>query len=423
MNYIEEREKLKDISDAAVKNFYFNPTAEVPMFLALSEIKRRKEIRDAYEANKPEEKTVAEDIIQETEPQPQQAGIAGLSKDQPMQQAMASQPEMPMEQMAQGGLAELDTGNMYNENSYANGGIVAFAAGGRPDKYGVTMPIVPTMDDMYMQTQEAQRVFGVDPDFYKKTLEESKSERLKELEAAKNMDQAQLLISTGSAFAGTPTFGKALSVAGEKAAPIIGAMGKNQREINSLYKMADRKSIEAQYAQSRGDAQGAQKAINEKEGLLLTAQMEEAKLKSAEGIASTKAKATAGNNASGLNIKIIKEATEAFKTAFPAGAEATVFQSNPGFYQYAFNVYLKNMQDYADSRTMPPIPSETTLLAMFNNSKKPAANITRPTAVDKIFKKHSATPGNKKYNTTNTDEELLLTDPKYDNLGSEDDDN
>ncbi len=35
-----------------------------------------------------------------------------------------------MEQMAQGGLAELDVGNMYDENNYANGGIVAFADGG-----------------------------------------------------------------------------------------------------------------------------------------------------------------------------------------------------------------------------------------------------------------------------------------------------
>jgi hypothetical protein len=37
-----------------------------------------------------------------------------------MMEAMAPQPEMPMEQMAQGGLAELDTGNMYDENNYAN---------------------------------------------------------------------------------------------------------------------------------------------------------------------------------------------------------------------------------------------------------------------------------------------------------------
>ena len=418
MKYIEEREKLKDISDAAVKNFYFNPTAEVPMFLALSEIKRRERIRDAYEANKPEEKTVAEDIIQETEPQPQQAGIAGLSKEQPMQQAMAPQSEMPMEQMAQGGLAELDTGNMYNENSYANGGIVAFAKGGRPDEYGITMPIVPTMDDMYMQTQEAQRAFGVDPDFYKKALEESKSERLKELESAKNMDQAQLLISMGSAFAGTPTFGKALSVAGEKAAPIIGAMGKNQREINSLYKMADRKSIEAQYAQSRGDAAGAQKAINEKENLLLNAQVEEAKLKSAEGIASIKAKAAGSYKAGDLNSKIYDKAQKDFASSFPSGSEQTVFNNNPGFFQFAKNIYLTNAENYIKNGTMPVVPTESQLLTMFNNSKS-KSNITRPAAVDKIFKKHL--PGNKKYNTTNTDEELRLTDPIYDNMGRDED--
>ena len=421
MKYIEEREKLKDISDAAVKNFYFNPTVEVPMFLALSEIKRRERIRDAYEANKPEEKTVAEDIIQETEPQPQQAGIAGLSKEQPMQQAMAPQSEMPMEQMAQGGLAELDTGNMYNENSYANGGIVAFAAGGRPDEYGITMPIVPTMDNMYMQTQEAQRAFGVDPDFYKKALEESKSERLKELASAKNMDQAQLLVSIGSAIAGTPTFGKALSVAGEKAAPIIGAMGKNQREINSLYKMADRKSIEAQYAQSRGDAAGAQKAINEKENLLLNAQVEEAKLKSAEGIASIKAKAAGSYKAGDLNSKIYDKAQKDFASSFPSGSEQTVFNNNPGFFQFAKNIYLTNAENYIKNGTMPTVPSTDTLLKMFNNSKS-KSNITRPAAVDKIFKKHL--PGNKKYNTTNTDEELRLTDPIYDNMGrDEDDDN
>jgi hypothetical protein len=421
MNIIQIQNQLKGVPDDTLVGYVQNPTGQVPTYLALSELQRRKEMRQNYQANKPEEKTVAEDLIQETEPQPQpQPGIAGLSKEQPMQQAMASQSEMPMEQMAQGGLAELDTGNMYNENSYANGGIVAFAAGGRPDKYGITMPIVPTMDDMYMQTQEAQRAFGVDPDFYKKALEESKSERLKELESAKKMDQAQLLISMGSAFAGTPTFGKALSVAGEKAAPIIGAMGKNQREINSLYKMADRKSIEAQYAQSRGDAQGAQKAINEKEGLLLTAQMKEAELKSAEGIAATKATAANAGKAEGLRAKEYDQAAKDFASSFPAGAEATVFSSNPGFLRYVKNVYLENAKDYIRNDKMPVVPTESQLLDMFNKGKSKSNN-TRPAAVDKIFKKHSS--GNKKYNTTNTDEELLLTDPKYDNLGSEDDDN
>jgi hypothetical protein len=285
MNIIKIQNQLKGVPDNTLVGYVQNPTGQVPTYLALSELQRRKEMRNSYQANKPEEKSVAEDLVEEAQP-----GIAALPEGQPMQQAMAPQPEMPMEQMAQGGLAELDTGNMYDENNYATGGIVAFAKGGSPDEYGVTMPIVPTMDDMYMQSLEAQKAFGVDPDFYKKTLEESKAERLKELADAKKMDQAQLLLSMGSAFAGTPTFGKALSVAGERAVPIIGAMGKNQREINNMYKMADRKSLEAQYAQARGDAAGAQKAINEKEGLLLTAQLKEAELKSAEGIASTKAK-------------------------------------------------------------------------------------------------------------------------------------
>jgi hypothetical protein len=230
-------------------------------------------MRNSYQANKPEEKTVAEDLVQESQP-----GIVALPEAQPMMEAMTPPQEMPMEQMAQGGLAELDTGNMYDENNYANGGIVAFAKGGTPDAYGVVMPTVPTMDDLYMQSLEAQRAFGVDPDFYKKTLEESKTERLNELAEAKKMDQAQLLLAMGSAFAGTPGFGRALGVAGEKAAPIIGAMSKNQRDINNMYRMADRKSLEAQNAQARGDAAGAQKAITDRENLLLNAQLEEAKI-------------------------------------------------------------------------------------------------------------------------------------------------
>jgi hypothetical protein len=328
MNIIKIQNQLKGVPDDALVGYVQNPTGQVPTYLALSELQRRKEMRASYQANKPEEKTVAEDLVQEAQPQqPQmpQGGVAQLPQAQPMMQAMQPPPEMPMQQMAQGGLAELDTGDMYDENNYANGGIVAFAKGGTPDEYGVTMPIVPTMDDMYMQTQAAQQAFGVDPDFYKKTLEESKTERLKELADAKNMDQAQLLLSMGSAFAGTPTFGKALSVAGERAVPIIGAMGKNQREINSLYKMADRKSLEAQYAQSRGDAAGAQKAINDKEGLLLQAQLKEAEIKKDINVAGIHADAAKAGKLAGLQNEARDNAMNEMKSAYPTGVNDTHF--------------------------------------------------------------------------------------------------
>jgi len=416
MNIIKIQNQLKGVPDNTLVGYVQNPTGQVPTYLALSELQRRKEMRSSYQANKPEDKTVAEDLVQEAQPQP---GIAGLPEGQSMQQAMAPQPEMPVQQMAQGGLADLSMDNqMFNEENFATGGIVAFAKGGSPDEYGVIMPIVPTMDDMSMQTLAAQQAFGVDPDFYKKTLEESKTERLKDLEESKKMDQAQLLLAMGSAFAGTPTFGKALSVAGEKAAPIIGAMGKNQRDINNMYKMADRKSLEAQYAQSRGDAAGAQKAINEKEGLLLTAQLKEAELKSAEGIASTKAKATIAGKEGDLNSKIYDKAQKDFAATFPSGSASGVFRDNPGFIQFVKNQYLKNAQDYIRNGTMPSIPSESQLLDMFNKGKsksaapiKPASKlsgedsplaVTRPKNIQSILDKYPKTGSR----STNTQEEL-----------------
>lgn len=411
MNIIKIQDQLKGVPDQTLVGYVQNPTGQVPTYLALSELQRRKEMRQTYQANKPEQKTVAEELVQESQP-----GIAALPEGQPMQEAMQPAPEMPTEQMAQGGVAELDTGDMYDEKNYATGGIVAFAKGGTPDDYGVVMPIVPTMDDMLMQSQEAQRAFGVDPNFYKTTLEESKAERLKELEAAKKMDAAQLLLTYGSALAGTPGFGKALGVAGEKAAPIVSAMGKTQREINSMYKMADRKTLEAQYAQSRGDAAGAQKAINDKENLLLTAQLEEAKLKSAEGIASKKAAAALTGKEGELNSKIYDKAQKDFAASFPNGAQETVFQNNPGFFQFVKNIYLKNAQDYIKSGTMPSIPTEKQLLDLYTKSggkpgKNTSSNLsgansplaaTRPKNIQSILDKYPS----KGSRSANTQEEL-----------------
>jgi len=413
MNIIKIQNQLKGVPDDTLVGYVQNPTGQVPTYLALSELQRRKEMRNNYQANKPEEKTVAEDLVEDAQP-----GISALPEAQPMMQAMAPQPEMPMEQMAQGGLAELDTGNMYDENNYANGGIVAFAKGGTPDEYGVVMPIVPRMDDLIMQTREAQEAFGVDPDFYKKTLEESKTERLKELEEAKKMDQAQLLLSMGSAFAGTPFFGQALAKAGERAAPIVGAMSKNQRDINNMYRMADRKTLEAQYAQARGDAAGAQKAINEKENLLLTAQLEEAKLKSAEGVARTKATATLAGKEGDLNSKIYDKAQKDFAATFPSGSASNVFRDNPGFIQFVKNIYLKNAQEYIRNGKMPEVPTESQLLDMFNKGKsksaasvKPASTLsgvdsplaaTRPKNIQSILDKYPATGSRSR----NTQEEL-----------------
>lgn len=125
MNIIKIQDQLKGVPDNTLVGYVQNPTGQVPTYLALSELQRRKEMRSKFQSAQPQDKTVAEDLVQEAQP-----GLMGLSAGQPMQQAMQPPPEMPMEEMAQGGLAELDTGNMYDENNYATGGIVAFEDGG-----------------------------------------------------------------------------------------------------------------------------------------------------------------------------------------------------------------------------------------------------------------------------------------------------
>jgi hypothetical protein len=380
MNIIKIQNQLKGVPDDTLVGYVQNPSGQVPTYLALSELQRRKEMRSSYQANKPEEKSVAEDLVEETQPQP---GIAALPEAQPMMEAMAPQPEMPMEQMAQGGLAELDTGNMYDENNYATGGIVAFDDGGPvkhyayggktktdPFKYDPTYYqdakaalIKPreeiALDDYIMQTQQAQQAFGVDPEFYKKTLEESKSERVKELEDAKKMDQAQLLLAYGSAFAGTPTFGKALEKGGEKAGPIIGSMGKTQREINSMYKMADRKTLEAQQAQARGDASAATKAIEDRNNINTNIAMKNAELETSAILANAKARYEKAGVSEKLRGSILNAAIKDFTSKYPQGSAETVFSNNPQLLQQEWNRYLNSAEGYILRGEMPQIPGAT----------------------------------------------------------------
>ena len=141
MNIIKIQDDLKGAPDSALIGYVQNPTGQVPTYLALSELERRKSMREKYQQAQPEKKTIAESIIEEAQPQmPQmaempQGGVASLPEAQPMMQAMAPPPEMPMQQMAQGGLAELDTGDMFDEANYASGGIVAFDDGGEVQHY------------------------------------------------------------------------------------------------------------------------------------------------------------------------------------------------------------------------------------------------------------------------------------------------
>lgn len=424
MNIVKLQNELRSVPDNVLIGYVQNPTGQVPSYLAVTEMNRRKEMRDNYQQQKPPESSVVEDLAQSMQPPPQPQGVMGLPQGQQMAQAMQPPPEMPVQQMAQGGLSSLPLDdNMFNEENFANGGIVAFGKGGNIDEYGVERPSGATLDDISMEMQQANQLFGVDPEFYKKQAAELKRQR-DELSSDKDEAKWMALANLGFGVASAkPEFGKAqntLSTWGENAAKAGTGLAKDIKDIKAqdrLLQQADMKLTEARNAEARGDSRAAMKAMDDRNNILLNVQLEEAKLKSAEGIADRKAKATVAGKENEINSKIYDKAQKDFAASFPNGAQETVFQSNPGFFQFVKNVYLKNAESYIKNGTMPLIPNEGQLLDMYTKGKKVPSTVnknsklsgadsplaaTRPKNIQAIMDKYAPKGSRSK----NTQEEL-----------------
>ena len=125
-NIIQIQDDLKNVSDQDLVNFVKRPTGQVPSYLALGEIKRRKETRDKYQGEKAQQKsTVAEDLVAEQ-------GIGNQMTRNPMSQPTAGvgtpQPQEPLNpaMLASKGIGQLNPGAVKEMN---DGGIVGYAAG------------------------------------------------------------------------------------------------------------------------------------------------------------------------------------------------------------------------------------------------------------------------------------------------------
>jgi hypothetical protein len=112
-NIVKLQDDLKGIPLKNLIMYVQNPNGQVPSYLALAEIKRRKDMeqRATAQQNAPAQRSVAEDL---TASQPPQTGVAALP-----------------------------TGNMYDEKNFANGGIVAFADGGEAS---MNLEMLPTLN-------------------------------------------------------------------------------------------------------------------------------------------------------------------------------------------------------------------------------------------------------------------------------------
>ena len=130
MNLVQIQERLKDLPTQAIMGYANGQNPQVPPYLALGELNRRKQMEQ--KAAQPPQGTVKDNIEQ-------QVGMMEMQKMRPPQmppQMPQQMPQMPPQgapaqpnaqmAMAAGGLARLPI----REMNFGSGGIVAFAEGG-----------------------------------------------------------------------------------------------------------------------------------------------------------------------------------------------------------------------------------------------------------------------------------------------------
>lgn len=101
MNIIEMQDALKGYPDNLLAQEVAQPSGNIPSYLAISELTRRKEMRDRYAAQQAPQSSVAEDLVQ---------GIMGVAQGGMPQQPMMGQPPQPQQpvmRMNVGGLLSL----------------------------------------------------------------------------------------------------------------------------------------------------------------------------------------------------------------------------------------------------------------------------------------------------------------------------
>jgi len=151
MNLIQIQEHLKDMPMRAIMEYANGKNPQVPPYLALGELNRRKQMEQSARTGTPPEGTVKDKLEKEITGQAtdlMQAGAARQAQsNEQLQQSLMGQPqpvpegtpqppqqeeEMPemaqqMPQMAAGGLTTLPTNDMFKFSG--GGGVVAFANG------------------------------------------------------------------------------------------------------------------------------------------------------------------------------------------------------------------------------------------------------------------------------------------------------
>jgi hypothetical protein len=178
MNIIDLQERLKDLPENALMQEMQTPTGTAPQFLVLSELKRRKRMRDEYQRQEAQGmQTVAEEAI--TAAGMPQEGIMGLAQGMAPRSAIAQdtgvndmmrqdsvrapQPEQPM-MMAGGGIVRRMQDGGFSDRQQQ--GYLIFLE-------QMSLQDSPQSREMYTRMMERQAASPPAPEFYMRGMDEA----------------------------------------------------------------------------------------------------------------------------------------------------------------------------------------------------------------------------------------------------------
>ena len=133
-NNVQALARLPHLNDQQLQQIAMNKADPLSTF-AIAALNSRQIQKQKMQAGGGQKPTIADQVLSAEQSQ----GLGAINPNQPQpqpqpqQMAQAPQPQQAPVQMAEGGVATLDTGDMYNEQNYAGGGIVAFGEGGMAD--------------------------------------------------------------------------------------------------------------------------------------------------------------------------------------------------------------------------------------------------------------------------------------------------
>jgi len=387
--------------------------------LASSIVARNK---DGMNASMPApSETVTEQVQNKLAQSDQPQGIASLNPS-PMMPATDMANPAPAQQNMDAGVSTLPINeNMFNEQNYANGGIVAFAAGDLvKDPYAafrMPIPKVPMRDDLILETEDLKSGF-VDPNFYKKRKQELEDQTREDINESKAADKASILFALAEGFDTPGSFLKGAVKAGVKAGPAVANMNKNIIAAKRLNRAALNELEQSKYAESVGDFKTAA-ALKES---AKTKEFEAQKLNATTGAtieaAQIKSNAARAMDPTNTRTKALNATIQQFEKIYGQGSYLTVFKQKKTEQMNEFREMLKNNLNFIRTEELPETPLENKPKADTSKTtkKEPKAPI-KETQAQYINRRKEETAKQKypqlfkNYDQTTSDADGTLYDP------------